>query len=396
MKGNHFSVLSKEKIGDEDGGEDAREIGQQATGNGVANVANADRAEINGDHIERRLGTALHHGSEAAGKGVGTVSLHGLDHQAARAASAKRFHQGGGQSFDEAQVPSQSGQHPTHAIQQQVQGAAGPKNPNRHQHGHQKRNDVDGHLEAFLRAFNEFIVNVDAFQSGAGDENHDHRKQNKVADESRLGLHGFLIQPGKIKKQAANSGCHAAQISENGRVQEVDALHESDRNQTHQAGDKRGDENRDKNVGGIGGALLSAVKENSHGKQRHRRGVDDQKKNLRIAGGVFLWIEGLKFLHGFEAHGGGGVVQSQHIGGDVHEHGAKSGMALRNGRENLLKQRLQKPGGGCQESAFLPHSHEAKPERHNADQAQGNFEGQFRHFKNCMDHLHENIGLSPK
>ena len=77
MKADHFPVLSKEKVGDENGGEDARKIGQQSTGDGVPGMANADRAKVNGDHIKRRFGTALHHGSQAAGKGIGPVGLHG-------------------------------------------------------------------------------------------------------------------------------------------------------------------------------------------------------------------------------------------------------------------------------------------------------------------------------
>ena len=67
-------------------GDDASKIGEQSAGYGMARVAHADGAEVDGEDVERGVGGALEDAREASHEGVGAVGCHGVDHHAARAA----------------------------------------------------------------------------------------------------------------------------------------------------------------------------------------------------------------------------------------------------------------------------------------------------------------------
>lgn len=76
--------LSEEEVGNGEGGEDACQVGKEAAGDGMACVANADRAEIDGKDVERGVGGALEDAGEATNEGVGSVSGHRINHHATR------------------------------------------------------------------------------------------------------------------------------------------------------------------------------------------------------------------------------------------------------------------------------------------------------------------------
>src|SRR3990170_1868475 len=76
------------------GAHEARELGGQAAGDRVAGALDADRAKVDGEHVERRLGAALDDAGQTARERIGAERLHGLDDQAARAAARERAYQG--------------------------------------------------------------------------------------------------------------------------------------------------------------------------------------------------------------------------------------------------------------------------------------------------------------
>ena len=76
---------------------DTGQVGEQAVSGGIARVAYAHAAEVDGENVEGRVGRALYGRGDASHKRVGTVGSHGVDHHAAGTAAAERFHQGGGQ-----------------------------------------------------------------------------------------------------------------------------------------------------------------------------------------------------------------------------------------------------------------------------------------------------------
>ena len=85
-------VLSKEEIADEDGRDDAREIGKEAAGNGMAGLADAYTAEVYSEDVEGGVGSTLEKAGETAYEGVGAIGGHGIDHEATGTAAAEGFH----------------------------------------------------------------------------------------------------------------------------------------------------------------------------------------------------------------------------------------------------------------------------------------------------------------
>src|SRR3954470_12912066 len=75
-----WSLLMEEQVGNHDSGDDAGEVGKQAGGNCVARFADSDRAEIQGDDVERGVGRPLEDAGQAADEGVDAVGLHRVDH----------------------------------------------------------------------------------------------------------------------------------------------------------------------------------------------------------------------------------------------------------------------------------------------------------------------------
>src|SRR5687767_15567119 len=87
-----FARSAEEEVGDEDGGDDAREVGEEAAGDGMPRLTNTDGAEVERQDIERRVARALHDAGEPADKRIRTMRVHGVHHHAARAAPTERLH----------------------------------------------------------------------------------------------------------------------------------------------------------------------------------------------------------------------------------------------------------------------------------------------------------------
>ncbi len=84
--------LPEEQVADEDGRDDAGEVGKEAADDGVAGLADAYATEIYGKDVERRVGSSLEEAGEATHEGVGTIGGHGIDHESAGTATAEGFH----------------------------------------------------------------------------------------------------------------------------------------------------------------------------------------------------------------------------------------------------------------------------------------------------------------
>ena len=76
-----------------------------------------------------------------------------------------------------------------------------------------------------------------------------------------------------------------------------------------------------------------AAPENGSGNDGQSGSVHHEEHDHRIGGCVFLGIELLQLLHGFEAGGGCGIVKAQHVGSDVHKDAAHGRMVLGNVRK---------------------------------------------------------------
>jgi hypothetical protein len=141
--------------------------------------SDVDRAEIDGQDIEGGFGAALHNGHHFSHQGIRAVALDRLDHQPSGPAAAQGLHQTGGQGVDKGQgatvvidysKPAQYVSEPTGQLfnntEQQVHGAAGPKDPDCHQHGDQIRDDGDCNFETISGAVDELFIDIDFFAGG--------------------------------------------------------------------------------------------------------------------------------------------------------------------------------------------------------------------------------------
>lgn len=114
---------------------------------------------------------------------------------------------------------------------------------------------------------------------------------------------------------------------------------------------------------------MRPVNHNADGDNDEAGGVDDQKHDHRVGGRIFLWIQFLQFFHGFQSQGGGGIVESEHIGRHVHEDGSQGGMSFRYVGKQAAEHRAQEAGQGVDESAVLADFHDAQPESQYARQS---------------------------
>lgn len=67
------------------------------------------------------------------------------------------------------------------------------------------------------------------------------------------------------------------------------------------------------------------------------RRVQHNEHDLRIGGGAGLAIQRLELTHRIEPEWRGGVIEPQHVGGDIHHHRALRRMALRHAGEEVAQ-----------------------------------------------------------
>ena len=78
-------MLLEEQVRDCYCGNGAREVGQQTAGGGMAGVAYAHAAKVDGKDVEGSIGRALQDARQASYKRVGTIVGHRVDHHATSA-----------------------------------------------------------------------------------------------------------------------------------------------------------------------------------------------------------------------------------------------------------------------------------------------------------------------
>ena len=132
---------------------------------------------------------------------------------------------------------------------------------------------------------------------------------------------------------------------------------------------------------------LGAIDEDGGRDQGHPGGVDDQEQDLIVARGVLLGVERLQLLHGLEAERGRGVVEPEHVGGEVHHHRAVRRVTLGHAGEESHQQRLERAAEQVDRAAALAELHDAEPEAHDSGQAERDLEGGLGEIEGGPDHL---------
>ena len=96
------------------------------------------------------------------------------------------------------------------------------------------------------------------------------------------------VEAAEVDGDAGDDGGQGAEVGEHHAVPEPQLLVHRGGQQSDQRRAVGGDQQRDEDVGGVGGAELGAIDEDGGRDEGHPRGVDDQEQDLIVAGGVLL------------------------------------------------------------------------------------------------------------
>ena len=133
----------------------ARRVGDQPGGHGVARLLDADGAEVDGDHVERRLARAVHHAGHLHEDRVDAVRLDHVAEDRQRPAAAQRA---GDRHRQDLRRDAHRAEDRPQAVHQVLHRAGRAEHPDREQDRDEVRDDPHRDVEAFLRAGDELLV----------------------------------------------------------------------------------------------------------------------------------------------------------------------------------------------------------------------------------------------
>ena len=145
-------------------------------------------------------------------------------------------------------------------------------------------------------------------------------------------------------------------------MEEVDALVKAHDDDTHQRGGEGGKKNGHKHIGRLSSTELGTIDQDADRDDGESRGVEHEEHNHRIGGSlvepchflrrpsmllsqcfISLLVQFLHTLHRLESQRGGCIVQTQHVGSNVHKDMSCGWMSLGNGWEKTCKERAEHP-----------------------------------------------------
>jgi hypothetical protein len=132
-------------------------------------------------------------------------------------------------------------------------------------------------------------------------------------------------------------------------------------------------------------ATLNAIHEDAHWEQRQTRCVEYQEQDLRVSGGVRVWIQRLQLAHGAQADGGRGVVEAERVRRKIQCNQTNGRVPARHLRHEPGKQRSQPAGEGRHQPGALGNLKKTQPQRQRAEQEDHHLHGQLGHFKQAAD-----------
>src|SRR5207253_4875677 len=92
---------------------------------------------------------------------------------------------------------------------------------------------------------------------------------------------------------------------------------------------------------------------------------------LGVGGGPGVGVQLLQLVHGLDPEGGGGVPQTQHVGGDVEEHCRDGGVTVGDVAEERAEDGPCCAGELVDQPGLLRDLEQPKPQRHDADEPEG-------------------------
>ena len=362
----------------------------------MARLLDSHRTEVHCDDVERGVGGSLEHATEAAGKTVGAESLHCVDHHAAGTASAKRFHECGGECGHNIVADTEQPEHPGNPVHEQVHRAALTEYGDTYEDGDEVRDNHHGGVETVLCAFDKRFVGLHLLVHREPEECDDDAEQHDAADEEARGANRFGGEVAEVEHDGDDAGRKSAEPCDRHRVFELDLLEKAEcENACHGAEERRKQE-REENVARVCRPKLCAVGHDADRDERESARVQHEEHDLRVARDrlVFVRVQFLQLFHRLQAHRRGRVVEAEHVCADVHEHRAHDRVVLRNFGEQAAEQWGDDFRENLDGSRLLANLHDAEPEGKNAREAEGDFKRRLRHVERAEDSLVEDSGIA--
>ena len=112
-----------------------------------------------------------------------------------------------------------------------------------------------------------------------------------------------------------------------------------------------------------------------------------------VAGLGFICVERLKFAHCFEPHRCGGIVEPEHVGGEIHEHGAIDRVVVGYLGENAAEERCDTTREGVDYATLLSDIKNTHPEGEHTSKSDGDFKTILGRGESGVEYLGEDIRL---
>ncbi len=116
----------------------------------------------------------------------------------------------------------------------------------------------------------------------------------------------------------------------------------------------------------------------AQGQHGHTRSVDGQEQRHGVRGHPGAVVEGLQLLHGLQTKWCRRISQPEDVCREVHDHCAHCGVVGRNVREQAAHNRRQGASERGHEACIAKYAHESEPQRHHAQQSDGDLHGAVR------------------
>ena len=103
-------------------------------------------------------------------------------------------------------------------------------------------------------------------------------------------------------------------------MEDVDSLSQANCCHTCQGSGEGGDHDGDEYISRVGSTQLCAINHHCDRYQGESGSIQHKEHDHRVGSLFLLWVDLLQLLHRLQAEGGGSIVESQHVGRDVHQH----------------------------------------------------------------------------
>ena len=340
----------------------------------MARAADGDRSEIDGEDVEGCFRAAHDRAGHARENAVGSVRGDQFGENAEASAAAERTHQGHGQKF---RRETDDFEERIERAAEHVDSACTAEHADGHKNGDEEGNDAQGHLESFLRALDEFLVDRNAAQRGIEREEREEKRDGEDGESFDVGCEPSAIAivaragrfPDKVDKEHAENSEEKARAptkrirrrsgdcfrllgfffafgrfvgrSDWRQSVEWQLLERFDCDESDCGRANRGDEGCSDNSGGLDG---SGGGENGHSAgwdELHRAGVEREEGAHRVGRSAGTRIEFFQILHGAQSERCGCIGQTQHVGRHVHDHRSHGRVFRGNVGKNARHERAQ-------------------------------------------------------